>query len=255
MTRSNVLSPAWWLSGAARRVAVAVCLTGTGMAVVPLAWSTEATTVGDNTVRLSASASVEVLRDVLTVSLQGVREGADAAAVQGGLKQLMNESLNQARALSRSGAMEVRTGQFQLSPRYGRDGRINGWSAQAELILQGKDVDLVTQTAGALNKLNLVSVNYSVSRELREQHESALSAQAVASFRARAAELARAFGASGYQLREAQVDAVGEGGFDRPAPMAMLLRSAASAEADPLPAQAGKAVLKVQVQGSSRTLP
>lgn len=251
--KSDSMAP-WLLSGAARRVAVAVCLTN-ACAIAPMAWAADAA-APDNTVHLSSSASVEVLRDVLTVSLQGVREGADAASVQIGLKQLMTESLRQASSQARPGAMEVRTGQYQLSPRYGRDGRINGWSGQAELVLQGRDVELITQTAGALSKLNPVGMNYSVSRELREQHESALSAQAVASFRSRAAELAKAFGASGYQLREARVDAVGDGNFERQSAAPMLMKSmAASSDGEPLPVQAGKALLKVQVQGSVRLLP
>jgi predicted secreted protein len=33
--------------------------------------------------------------------------------------------------------MELSTGNFSISPRYGNNGKIEGWQGQAEIVLQG----------------------------------------------------------------------------------------------------------------------
>ena len=76
--------------------------------------------------------------------------------------------------------MAVRTGYFSVQPRYNSSGRVNGWQGSAQLILEGTDIARITQTSGRLNQLNVINVGYGLSRALREQHESALTSQAIA---------------------------------------------------------------------------
>jgi predicted secreted protein len=202
----------------------------------------------ENQVSFAASASVEVPKDVLTVTLQATREGAEASGVQGALKQALEAALTEARRAAQPGALEVRTGSFNLSPRYGRDGKPNGWTGQADLTLQGKDVGRVAATAGKLSAMNIVSTGYSVSRELREQHETALIAQAIQKFRSRADEIARQFGFSGYTLRELSVQTSDAETPHAPVMMRSMVVSADAAA--PLPTEAGKGLLSATVQGS-----
>lgn len=205
----------------------------------------------ENLVSFSTSATVEVTRDLLTISLQAVKEGSDAAAVQAQLKQALDAALGEARKAAQPGAMEVRTGNFSLFPRHGKDGRIAGWQGQAELVLEGRDAPRIAQTAGRLQGpqgLNIVNVGASISRELAEQHEAEVTVQAIQSYRARAQQLARQFGFSGYVLREVSVQAGEQGGGPRP-----MFRRAEMAEgmaAAPLPVEAGKGVLSATVSGS-----
>jgi predicted secreted protein len=203
----------------------------------------------DNQISFASSASIEVPKDVLSVTLQATREGPDAAVVQAALKQLLDGALAEARRAAQPGLLELRTGSFNLSPRYGRDGKPNGWTGNADLTIEGKDVGRVAATAGKLTGLNIVSTGYSVSRELREQHESALIAQAIQKYQARAGEIARQFGFTGYSLRELSVQ-TGDG--EAPRPM-VLMRSMAVVAADaaaPMPTEAGKGLLTATVQGS-----
>ena len=61
-------------------------------------------------VALTATASVEVTRDLMAVTLSATREGTDAAAVQSALKQALDAALLEARGVARAGQIDVRTG-------------------------------------------------------------------------------------------------------------------------------------------------
>ncbi len=215
----------------------------------PLALATGSGAPPAHQLSFSASASLEVTHDVLTVSLQAMRDGSDATVVQNALKQVLDTALQEARKAADPAAMAVRTQGFNLSLRYGRDGKPSGWTGTAGLVLEGKDIARVAATAGKLTGMTIVGTGYSLSRELRERHESALTAQAIQRFRARADEMARQFGYSGVQLREVSVQTSDGDGGGPPAGV-MMRASAVQADAAPLPTEAGKGLLSATVQGS-----
>ncbi len=202
-----------------------------------------------NVIHLSASASAEVPRDLMSVVFSTSREGPEAAAVQAQLKQALDTALAEARRAARPGELDVRTGQFSLHPRYAPKGGSQGWIGQAELIVEGRDMPAIAQLAGRIQTMTIARVGHSLSREAREKVEGEVSAAAIERFRARAAETARQFGFTGYLLREVHL-----GGVDAqpPVPLAMArARSASAMGADEaLPAEAGKATVLVSVNGS-----
>lgn len=202
-----------------------------------------------NVVSFTTSAIVEVPQDLLSVTLAVVRDGMDAAAVQAGLKQVLEGALAEARKSAKPTAFEVRTGNFSLYPRYGRDGKINGWQGSAELVLEGTDVAKVGQVSGKLAGMNVTNVSYGLSRGLRESHETQLTKDAIGRFRARAAELAANFGFPAYDIGEVNVQSDQSGG-GRPVPM-MRAAKAESFSADAaLPVEPGKGTITVTVSGS-----
>jgi predicted secreted protein len=203
----------------------------------------------ENVINFSATSTLEVTKDLLTVNLQATREGTEAAAVQSQLKQVLDAALAEAKKTAQPGALDVRTGQFSISPRYGRDGRINGWQGMAELVLEGRDNARVAQAAGRIKDMNMTGTGYSLSRELHEKHEAELTAQAIQKYRARAADMARQFGFGSYVLREVHVSAQ-EPGFPVPMVKTMMRSSVASDMAESLPTEAGKGTLSATVQGS-----
>src|SRR4051812_14584550 len=73
-----------------------------------------------NVMQLSASGTVEVLQDMLTMNLTTTREGGEANAVQAQVKAALDAALSEARKAASPGQMDVRTGNFSLYPRYGR---------------------------------------------------------------------------------------------------------------------------------------
>ena len=205
-------------------------------------------------VSLAASASVEVARDLLAVTLTASRDGTDAAQVQAALKQALDAALAEARKAARPGQLDVQTGNFSLFPRYaanpGRGGApsITGWQGSAELIVEGRDMPAIAALAGRLSTMTVGRVAYALSREQREKVEADVAAQAIARFRARAAELSRQFGYAGYAIREVGVSAA-----EPSYPVQPMMRAqamSAAAEQAPLPVEAGRGSVTVTVSGS-----
>ncbi len=200
-------------------------------------------------VSLSASATVEVTKDLLNVVLSTNKEGQDAATVQTQLKQALDAALAEARKAAKPGQIEVQTGNFSLYPRYAPKGGLTGWQGSAELVIEGKDISGIGALSGRITTMNVARVSQGVSRELREKVESDLAAQAIARYRAKAAEYAKQFGYGGYVIREVNVSGTDAPGL-MPVPMMRAAKTMAMSADESLPVEAGKAQLSVSVSGS-----
>ncbi|MDM0044294.1 SIMPL domain-containing protein [Variovorax dokdonensis] len=200
-----------------------------------------------NVLQLSADGSVEVQQDLLSITLRAHKNGTDATSVQAELKQALDSALAAVRPDAKAGQMDVRTGNFNLHPRYTRDGAMNGWEGNAELVLQGRDFPRVTQAAGRVSTLTVSNIAFALSPEASDKAETEAQTLAIAAFKKKAEELAKGFGFSGYTLREVSVNQ----GSPMPKVMAMRAPMAASASADaPVPVEPGKANVVVNVNGS-----
>jgi predicted secreted protein len=201
-----------------------------------------------NVLQLQANGTVEVQQDLLQMSLSTARDGTDPAVVQTQLKTALDAALSEAKKGAQPGQLDVRTGNFALSPRHNREGRISGWTGTAELILEGRDFARITQTAGRIQTMTLGGVSFGLSREQRAKVEGEAQAIAIERFKAKAAELARGFGFSGYTLREVAVNA-NEPGFGPRMRMAAQEARSASADAT-VPVEPGRSTVVVTVSGS-----
>ncbi|MES2510325.1 MAG: SIMPL domain-containing protein [Pseudomonadota bacterium] len=201
-----------------------------------------------NVAQLSASGTVEVQQDVLSIAMSTTRDGTDAGLVQTQLKQALDAALAQARPAVVPGQLDVRTGNFSLYPRYGKDGKINGWQGSTELVLEGKDFSRITTTAGRIQSLTLGNVSFSLSREQRARVEGEAQTQAIERFKAKASDVAKGFGFSNYTLREVSINSNDQGPVPRPRMMAMQAKSE-MADA-PVSVEAGKSTVIVNVSGS-----
>ena len=225
------------------RVALALC---TVLAAAHAAADTPPPPQG--VVSLSASASLEVSKDLLGITLNTTREGQDAASVQSQLKQALDAALTEAKKATKPGQLEVQTGAFSLSPRYTNKGVINGWQGSAELIVEGRDMQAIGQLTGRITTLTISRVAYSLSRELREKTEGEVSAQAIARYRAKAADYAKQFGYAGYVVREVNVS--GNEQPSAPIPMYRAKAMSVASSDESLPVEAGKGVVTVSVNGT-----
>ncbi len=201
-----------------------------------------------NVLQLSATGSTETQQDLLAISLSVTREAPDAATVQQQLKGVLDNALADVRRAVLPGQMEARSGRFSVSPRYGREGRITAWTGTAELILEGRDFLLISQTAGRITGMTVSGMAFSLSREQLQRAEALAQQQAVERFRARAGELARGFGFTGYTLREVNVQSGEQAPPPRPRMLALEARSA-GADA-PVPVEAGRSTVMVTISGS-----
>jgi predicted secreted protein len=205
-----------------------------------------------NIVQLSSSGAVDVQQDLLTLTLSSTKDGADAGQVQAQLRQALDAALTEAKKSAQPGAMDVRTGAFSLQPRYGREGKVNGWVGVAELVLEGRDFGRMGAAAGRISGLisglTISNATFSLSRELRNKVEAEAQDQAVERFKTKANDIARSFGFSGYVLRDVSVSSADQGYNPRPRMVAMEMK-AMSADA-PVPMEGGKSAVVVQMNGS-----
>jgi predicted secreted protein len=215
-------------------------------AVGPLANAADAP-APQGVVNLAAAATAEVPKDMMSITFTNTREGPDANAIQAALKQALDLALAEAKKVSKPGQVDVQSGNFSLYPRYNNKGLISCWQGTAELIVQGRDMPAIGQLVGRISSMTVARVSYDLSREVREKAESDVAAQAIARYRAKAADYARQFGYAGYTLREVNVTANEPPGG--PVPM-MRAQMAAAKEDSPLPTEAGKAMVNVTVTGT-----
>jgi predicted secreted protein len=201
-----------------------------------------------NILSLQTSGQVEVQQDLLMISMNTTKEGMDAVTVQTQLKTALEAALLEAKKAVLPGQLEVRTGNFNLYPRYGREGKINGWQGSTELVLEGRDFARISSTAGKIQSLTLGQVSFGLSREARARVEGEAQAMAIERFKTKATEVAKGFGLSGFSLREISVNSNDQGGMPRPRMMAMESRAAASDA--PVPVEAGRSTVVVTVSGS-----
>ena len=212
-----------------------------------------------NVVNLSAEASREVAQDLIAITLSATRDGGDAATVQAQLRQTLDAALAEARKAVRPGQLELRTGAFNLVPRYankpGVAPVISGWEGRAELVIEGRDTAAISALAGRLTGLTVARVGFGLSREARDTVETEVAAQAIGRFKARAEAHAQQFGFASYSLREVSVNG-GESGGTPPMPMYRAMAVSASAKADQVqPVEPGKTTVTVSVSGSIQLSP
>lgn len=201
-----------------------------------------------NVAQLSASGSVDVQQDLLSIAMNTTASGPDANAVQTQLKQALDAALAIARPAVLPGQLDLRTGNFSLYPRYDRNGKISGWQGNTELVLDGRDFSRITTTAGKIQSLTMGNVSFALSREQRAKVEAEAQTIAIDRFKAKALEVSKSFGFTGYTLREVSINANDQSFQPRPRAMAMQAKSAESDS--PVSVEAGKSTVLVNVNGS-----
>jgi predicted secreted protein len=197
---------------------------------------------------LTASASVEVTKDLLAITFSTTKEGADANVVQAQLKQALDAALAEAKKAARPGQLDVQTGAFSLYPRYAPKGGISGWQGTAEIIVDGRDMAAIGQLSGRITTMTVARVSYRLSREATQKVEGEVVAEAIGRYRAKATEYAKQFGYAGYTIREVNVTTTEPA--QGPTPMYRAQAAAMSSPAEALSVEPGKAQVNANVSGS-----
>jgi len=201
---------------------------------------------------LSASASVEVVKDVVAVTLSTSREGSDANAVQAQLKQALDAALAEAKKVARPGQVDVQTGNLSIYPRYANAPSsarpaISGWQGSVELIVEGRDIVAIGQLTGRITTMTIAGVAQRLSREASQRVDADLAAEAVAAFRAKAQSYARMFGYDSYVVREVTMMT----GDPQQGPMPrMRMQAAATGGSEALSIEPGRALVTATVSGT-----
>jgi predicted secreted protein len=202
----------------------------------------------EGVISLNSSATVQVPNDWIAVQFTTTKEGTDANAVQTALKEALGAAMAQARQVARpDGHVEVQGAGFSLQPRLNAKGQVNGWTGTTSLTVQGRDMGTIAEFAGRVQAMAVGNLDYSVSREAREKVEGEVAAQAIARFRAKAADYAKAFGYGTFTVRDANVN-IDNG---QPGPRPYLARAKAVASfSEAMLVEAGTGLVTANVNGS-----
>lgn len=198
-------------------------------------------------VRFQVESTRDVDNDWITGVVGVTAEDANPAALADRINKDMAWALEQARAEAK---VKAKSGGYSTYPIHDEQGRIRRWRASQQLVLEGSDSAAMTRLVGALQaRLQLESFDFSVSEEQRRKVQEELVTEALAAFRARAALVAKGFGASSYALDDVSVET---GPQWQPGPTRMRAEMAmdSSFKAAPPAVEAGTSRVAVTVQGS-----
>ncbi len=198
-------------------------------------------------VELTGEATREVANDQMTAIM--VIESTDANAAA--LATLLNRTTADAqRAAAEFREVKVRSGGSQTYPVYDRANKQTGWRGRAEVRLESRDFQQMAQLVARLqSSMQLASITFSVSPELRRQTENELINEAVNAFRGRADIAAKSLGARGYRIKRVNINA--SASFPQPRPMARMAPAAvADSPVAPPTFEGGTSQVQVNVQGA-----
>lgn len=209
------------------------------------AWAAHAQAVG-TAVHLDAQARAAVANDEMVLTLAVERDGPQPGPLNEQVIAALNSALAEARAVE---GVRGRLGSVWTQPLTTREGRPQGWRVRGEVVLESARIPALAQLGGRLaERMLLAGVQFRLSPERRRAEEKRLVAEAIGAFRARAADVAAAFGHGGFTVDEATVRTAGSGPPPRPVSMARASADAAAAP-PPLPAEGGESDVVVTVSG------
>jgi len=194
-----------------------------------------------NQIHFQVERSRMVDNDRMQAVLSVTAEDASAARLADQINRTMDWAVKTAK--TRPG-IEVRSGNYRTYPVYSKD-KIQRWRAAQELILEGTDFATLSSLTGQLQeRLQVASINFSVSPARRAAVEDELITQALDAFKQRAELVRKRLATKGYRI----VDAAINTGGGQPAPIMTRAAMETSSIAPPT-VEAGTSTLSVTVSG------
>jgi len=199
-----------------------------------------------NRVSLQAESSKQVANDLMQAVLSAELEDRSPAK----LADMINQAMTWALAKSRNApGITVQSGGYQTYP-IRREGAIVAWRASQQLRLESSDTDRMTVLIGELqSRLQLGSLTFTVSREVRRATENELIDAALDIFKQRAEIVRENLAAASYRIVE--IDIRTSGAPPRPPAPRGGRHMALHAELVTRPAvEAGSSEVSVSVSGT-----
>jgi len=195
-----------------------------------------------NQIHFQVERSRAVDNDRMQAVLSVTAEDASAARLADQINRTMDWAVKTAKTKP---DIEVRSGNYRTYPVYSKD-KIQRWRAVQELILEGADFAALSNLIGQLQeRLQVASINFSVSPARRATVEDELIAQALDAFKQRAELVRKRLEAKGYRI----VDAAINTGGGQPAPIMMRAAAMEASSIAPPAVEAGTSTLSVNVSG------
>jgi predicted secreted protein len=197
-----------------------------------------------NQVRLQSQQTESVSNDTMHVTLQTYAEMQDPAKLATRINQEMEWALAQAKQVK---GVKLRTGSYQTWP-VTRKEVTTGWRGQQDLILESRDTEALSRLTGRLqDKLQIKSMNFTVSDEKRVTVENRLIDLALNAFKERARIVGDNLKADGYRIVEINVGT----STVRPPMMHQARMASMSMEAsDAVAVEGGESDVRITVNGT-----
>lgn len=200
-------------------------------------------------VSFQAEASEVMANDELRATFYVETQKDSAQALSAEINRVTQQALRLGKGAT---AVKLNSGNIQQWPIYDKKNNVSAWRGRAEVQLRSTDMEAASGLMAKLQTLmQLQGLSFSVSDTRQDTVETALTAQAIAAFKAKAELVQRAWGAKRYQLVQLHLSQVG-GQHPMPRPMAMMSMKAAQDEsAMPAPEfSGGESTLRVQASGT-----
>jgi predicted secreted protein len=194
------------------------------------------------TVDLAAEAARPAANDLARATVFAEASGANPSELAKRVNSLIADGLKTARGYA---SIKTQSGATHTSPVYNKGSKIEGWRMRSELTLESGDTAALSELLGKLQvSLGVANLSMLPTPETRKKAENEAVIDALAAFKARAKVIADAMGKP-YRIRHLAINSSG-----RP-PLAPLMRAAtmASADAAPMPIEAGETLVTVTVAG------
>jgi len=195
-----------------------------------------------NQVHFQVEHSRPVENDRMQAVLSLTAEDDNAARLADQINRSMQAALKTAKARPK---VEVRSGSYRTYPVYNKE-KIQRWRATQELWLEGSDFAELGGLIGQLQeRLQVSSINFSVSAERRRAVEDELITQALDAFKQRAELVRRQLAAKSYRIVDVSINT----GGGQPVPIMMRAATMEAASVAPPTLEAGTSTVTVSVGG------
>ena len=197
-----------------------------------------------NQVRLQSQQTEAVSNDTMHVSMNTYAEMQDPAKLAAKINNDMEWALQQAKQVQ---GVKINTGSYQTWP-ITRKEVTTGWRGQQDLVLESADTETLSRLVGQLqDRLQIKSMNFTVSDEKRTVVENRLIDAALDAFKQRAGIIGNNLKASGFRIVEINVNS----STQRPPMLRQARMASMSMEAsDAVAVEGGESDVSVTVNGT-----
>jgi predicted secreted protein len=200
------------------------------------------------TIELSSEASRTAPNDLARATVFAEASGATPVDLSKRINSLIADGLKTAKGYSN---IKTQSGTTNTYPVYAKGGKIDTWRMRSELTLESSDIGALSELLGKLQtSLGVSSVTLLPAPETQKKAENEAMLDAIGAFRSRAKLLADALGKP-YRIKQLSVSSSG-----RPPAMSRMrsVSGFSSAEAAPMPVEAGESQVSANVSGQIELL-
>ena len=197
-----------------------------------------------NLYNLSAEVEKEIDNDIMIVTLQASHQALKSSEANQVVNKHMASALKTVKATK---GIHYETGNYQTHPTY-QNQKITGWKASQQIELKSTDINQLSSLVGDLQEeLQISSMRFDVSKQIRQKTENGLSVNALNQFKKRAAVIQKTMGADSYQVVAIDINT----GMQRPPVRRAMMRAEMATVSDsPAPSvESGNSTVNVIASG------